>query len=99
MKIEILNLTMDRTLESLSTVFEEGFPISSKTRKWSCRTSVVLYCCDMLKSKDMSGIKYDQTFLLCVRYLPIWDDLFALKCGRGRLDCLVERENEGMRAK
>lgn len=82
---------MNRILEPLRAVFDEGYMVSSRNREWKCHPVVISYSCNIPEGEDMFGVKNDGTFLARVQFLSTWDDVFAEKRMKRRLDSNMEK--------
>lgn len=77
-KLQVLQNAMKKVLASLNRHQTYGFEVKEMGMFWVCYVIITSYCCNIPDSKDMSKIKQNGTFLLCVRCLSTCKDIEAL---------------------
>lgn len=81
-KVKTLQKSLTKLVKSSSDSEEETLTVLNRPAKlWKCFPVLVLYCCDILKTNDISTALHGSTvFCPCVRYLSTVPDFRHLQC-------------------
>lgn len=84
MKLNVRYEGMHINLGSINDNARKGFQVSTCGKPWTCRPTIVSYCCDTQEGHQISGVKHGATLYSCIHCLVSKDDITTLAHGATR---------------